>query len=205
MKYWYWCKTFFTGFILLIPEIVFAHAPLEGLGNFYNGLLHPIFIPAHLLLLLALGLFIGQKGFDNHQSSLATFAIGAFSGLILAWFSFNVEIQIYLLVGALLLGIMVALELNLSSRWVSIFAFFVGLLLGMDSTQETLLGKDKVAALLGTGVGLYFLQLYPIALSDYFNKKTWQRIGIRVIGSWIAAISFLVPTPFFTSKYSMLI
>lgn len=188
----YWSKAFFISFILFIPEIVFAHAPLEGLGNFYNGLLHPVFIPAHLLLLLALGLFIGQQGFDNNRSSLAIFAIGAFGGLVLAWFSFDVEINSYLLAAALVLGILVALELNLSSRWLSLFAFSAGLLLGMDSTQETLVGKDKVAALLGTGVGLYFLQLYPIALSDYFNKKPWQKIGIRVIGSWITAISFLV-------------
>jgi len=188
----FWCKAFYPGFFLLIPEIVFAHAPLEGLGSFYNGLLHSLFIPAHLLLLLALGLFIGQKGFDNNQSSLAIFAIGVFSGLILAGFSFAVEMENYLLAGALILGILVALELHLSSKWVSLLAFSGGLFLGMDSTQETLFGKDKVAALLGTGVGLYFLQLYPIALADYFNKKAWQKIGIRVIGSWITAISFLV-------------
>ena len=62
----------------------------------------------------------------------------------------------------------------------------------MDSTQETLVGREKVATLLGTGVGLYLLQLYPMGLADYFNKKPWHRIGIRVIGSWISAISFLL-------------
>ena len=62
----------------------------------------------------------------------------------------------------------------------------------MDSTQETLVGREKTATLLGTGIGLYLLQIYPMALADYCNKKPWQRIGIRIIGSWIAAISFLV-------------
>ena len=42
--------------------------------------------------------------------------------------------------------------------------------------------------------GIYLLLLYPIALADYFNKKAWQKIGIRIIGPWVAASSLLVLT-----------
>lgn len=64
----------------------------------------------------------------------------------------------------------------------------------MDSGQETLSDKEKLVSLFGSGVGIYLLLLYPIALADYFNKKAWQKIGIRIIGSWVAASSLLVLT-----------
>jgi hydrogenase/urease accessory protein HupE len=190
MKFRY--SFFYLSCLLLIPEIVFAHGPIKGIGNFYNGILHPIFVPAHLLLLTALGLFIGQKGIEENLSALASFASGTFIGLTLAWFSLGFEMEVYLLAGASMLGILVALELTITPVLVSLLAFFTGLFIGMDSTQETLTGTDKAVALFGTGVGLYLLQLYPMGLAEYFNKKPWQKIGIRVAGSWIAAISFLV-------------
>jgi urease accessory protein len=190
MKFLY--RAFFFSSILLVPEIVFAHGPIKGIGNFYNGVLHPVFVPAHLLLLSVLGLFIGQKGIEKNLLSLATFAFGTFFGLTLAWFSFDGEMEVFLLGSALILGLLVALEFKLTPTWLSLIAFFTGLAIGMDSTQETLAGREKVATLLGTGVGLYLLQLYPMGLADYFNNKPWQRIGIRVLGSWIAAIAFLV-------------
>jgi hypothetical protein len=62
----------------------------------------------------------------------------------------------------------------------------------MDSAQDALSGKEKLVSLLGSGLALYLLFLYPMALADVFNKKPWQMIGVRVIGSWIAASSLLV-------------
>ncbi len=190
MKFLY--SVFCLGCLVLIPEFAFAHGPIKGIGNFYNGILHPLFVPAHMLLLTALGLLVGQKGIENNLLALAAFALGAFTGLVLAWFSLDFELEIYLLCGAFILGILVALELKISPALVAALALFAGLFLGMDSTQETLSGRDKAVALFGTGVGLYLLQLYPMGIAEYFNKKHWQKIGIRVIGSWIAAISFLV-------------
>jgi hydrogenase/urease accessory protein HupE len=185
-------SVFYLACLLLVPEFAFAHGPIKGIGNFYNGILHPVFVPAHMLLLTAMGLLIGQKGIEKNLSALASFALGAFIGLSLAWFSFGFDMETYLLCGALVLGILVALELTISPALVALLAFFTGLFIGMDSTQETLTGRDKATALFGTGIGLYVLQLYPMGLAEYFSKKPWQKIGIRVIGSWITAISFLV-------------
>jgi len=178
--------------LVVLPETVLAHGPIEGIGNFYNGILHPVFVPAHLLLISALGLLIGQRGIDSNLSALATFASGTFIGLTLAWFSFSLEMQVYLLSAALILGLLVSLDLDLRPAWVALIAFFIGIVIGTDSSQESLSGRDKFVALFGTGVGLYLLQLYPMGLADTFNKKPWQKIGIRVVGSWIAAIAFLV-------------
>src|SRR5262245_62430879 len=38
-----------------------AHAVIPGVGGFAGGLVHPLLVPAHLIALLVLGLFIGHQ------------------------------------------------------------------------------------------------------------------------------------------------
>ena len=51
-----------------------AHVPIEGVGGFYGGLLHPILVPAHALALLALGIFIGRR---KHGRGIAVLIFAA--------------------------------------------------------------------------------------------------------------------------------
>ena len=46
---------------MLAAQPALAHPPPLGIGGFAGGLLHPLFVPAHLLAVLALGLLIGQQ------------------------------------------------------------------------------------------------------------------------------------------------
>ncbi len=46
---------------LLLPTQAQAHTPIKGLGGFASGFLHPFFTPPHLLVLLALGVLLGQR------------------------------------------------------------------------------------------------------------------------------------------------
>lgn len=177
---------------LTLSEPVLAHTPIKGIGNFYNGLLHPVFIPAHLLLLVATGLFLGQQGLKKVEKVLGVFAFATFTGLIAAWFSIGTETEILVLVLSAVLGILIAISPQVSFLWCTAIVFWAGLFLGMDSAQEELSGKDKFLTLFGSGVAIYFLFLYPLALANYFNKKAWQKIAVRIIGSWISASSLLV-------------
>jgi len=178
--------------LLATPQFAAAHSPIKGIDNFYSGLLHPVFVPAHLLLLIALGLLVGQKGVTENQASFLALLITTAIGLIAAWFSVGGEKEMYLLSGATIIGLLVASNLPMGSHWCVIIAALVGLLVGMDSTQEALTGRKRFVTLLGTGVGIYLVFLYAMGLADYFNKKPWQKIGVRVLGSWIAASSILV-------------
>ena len=45
----------------LTAQPAMAHPPPLGIGGFAGGLLHPLFVPAHLLAVLALGMLIGQQ------------------------------------------------------------------------------------------------------------------------------------------------
>ena len=169
-----------------------AHTPIQGIGGFYNGLLHPVLVPAHLLLIVAFGLFLGQQGSKRIELALGIFAAAAFVGLALAWFSIGAEMETLGLALSAAIGLLVATSPQLAFPWCVAVALLAGLFLGVDSAQQELSGKDKLVTLFGTGVAIYFLVLFPMALAEHFKKKVWQKIGIRVVGSWVAASSLLV-------------
>ena len=178
--------------LLLSPGIAFAHTPIKGINNFYNGVLHPLVVPSHLLLLLAFGLFLGQQGMKQKQQAIMVFMAATLFGLAGAWFSPGLPLELILLSSSALMGILIALSPNLALLWCSVIAAICGFLLGIDSTQETLSGEAKFVALFGSGAGIYFFSLYPMVFADYFNKVHWKRVLVRVVGSWLAASSLLV-------------
>ncbi|MDJ0834178.1 MAG: HupE/UreJ family protein [Gammaproteobacteria bacterium] len=178
--------------VLLVPATALAHSPIQGIGNFYNGLLHPVLVPAHLLLLLAVGLFLGQQGPKRVELALGAFAAATVVGLVVAWFANDLGLETLVLALSATVGLLVAMSPHIALTWCVIIALLAGLMLGIDSAQAELSGQDKLASLFGSGVAIYFLALYPLAMADYFNQKAWQKIGIRIVGSWVAASSLLV-------------
>ena len=178
--------------LLVIPEAALAHSPIEGLGNFYNGLLHPVLVPSHLLLLVAIGIFIGQQGQKVLQPAIGTFAFATIAGLTVAWFSAIEGTEALVLVLSAVIGLVIAIAPNVPLIWCGAIALMAGFFLGIDSAQEELSGMDKLVTLFGNAVAIYFIVLYPMALANRLNKKEWQKIGMRVVGSWIAASSLLV-------------
>jgi len=190
---WFWA-------LLMAPMSVLAHSPIEGIDSLYNGVLHPLFVPAHLLLLIALGLFIGQRGSNENQLAIFVFLGAILVGLTVAWFDVGLQLESALLVVAAVLGLMIASKLALAPTWCALIAATAGLLLGIDSAQESLTGKEKLASLFGTTVGIYLLFLYAMVFGEYFNKRHWQQIGLRIIGSWVAASGLLVLALSFVSR-----
>lgn len=178
--------------VLVVPEASLAHTPIQGIGNFYNGLLHPVLVPAHLLLLVAVGLFFGQQGSKAIQPAVGVFAFATVAGLTAAWFSITGETETFILVLSAVIGLVIAMAPKVALLWYGVIALLAGFLLGIDSAQEALSGKDKLVTLFGSGVAIYLLVLYPMALAIYSNNKAWQKIGIRIVGSWVAASSLLV-------------
>jgi hydrogenase/urease accessory protein HupE len=178
--------------LLVSPHLALAHSPIEGIGEFYNGLLHPVFVPAHMLLLMALGLFVGQQGAKDQQVAVAVFLVAVTLGLMAAWFSLGDQLEMLILGTAAVTGVLIAARLAVGRYGCALATALAGLLLGMDSAQDMLSGKERFISLVGSAVGIYLLFLYPVAIADIFSKKSWQKIGVRVVGSWIAASALLV-------------
>jgi len=187
-----WFGAYLFCLLLVTPNIAVAHTPIKGIGNIFNGMLHPVLTPSHLLLLIATGMFFGQRGLKAAQSPLLAAIAAVVLGLIASAFSPGPQVEVFILVCAALVGLLVALSPHVSLYWYFIVGTVSGFCLGFDSAQETLSGKEYVIALFGSGVGIYFFSLYPISFAKFCNKKNWLRMGVRVIGSWIAASALLV-------------
>ena len=178
--------------LLVLPGLVWAHSPIKGLNNFYNGFLHPLFVPAHLLCLLAMGLLFGQQGPREHTPAILVFLAATVLGLLGTVFIEPLAAENVLLTGAALLGLMIAAKRVIPIYLSAVLGTILGIVIGLDSGLEDLSGNERLAALLGSGIGIYMTLLYPMALADYFNKREWQQVAIRVLGSWIAASALLV-------------
>jgi len=182
--------------LLPLPATAWAHSPIEGLGDFFNGMLHPVFVPAHLLLVFALGLLIGQQGVFANLTAIWSYLLGVLIGAALAGAGFTLtdaSIQeLAVLLVAMGVALLVVLAVPLPRPALVLLGLAAGLLLGLDSVQAELEGTARHVALFGSAVALYLLLLYPMATAERFSVHPCLRVGVRIIGSWIAASALLV-------------
>jgi hydrogenase/urease accessory protein HupE len=177
----------------VLPATAHAHSPVEGMNEFYNGVLHPLLVPAHVLLILATGLFLGQRGPRENRLALPAFFLAAAAGLALAGSGMEPDtVRGLLLAGTMAIGLLIAVGRRAPLPLYPAAGAFAGFFLGLDSAPETLETRERILALVGTGVGLNLWLIYACGIADFFSKKPWQRIGLRILGSWVAASSLLV-------------
>jgi len=178
--------------LCVLPVTADAHSPVEGMNEFYNGVIHPLLVPAHLLLILATGLFLGQRGPRENRFGLPAFFLASIAGLLMTGFAAAGTVEAFVLAGTLAIGLATAAGRRAPLPLYPAAGAFAGFFLGLDSTPESLAGAERVLALAGTGVGLNLWLIYACGIADFFSKKHWQRIGLRIAGSWLAASSLLV-------------
>ncbi len=177
-----------------------AHMGFAGLGHFANGALHPLLVPAHIMVIAASGLFAGRQGYGSVVDTAAAFCAGCLFGLIAVSASASIRdipearLQNFLLVAAMVLGAALALALT-SPRLVR---------LGLVGTAAVVIGIDSsfgaerpwlvVQTYAGTLIASTAAVLYITGVSAaiHTSRPQWVRIGVRIAGSWIAAIAMLV-------------
>jgi len=177
----------------VVPVTALAHSPVEGMNEFYNGVLHPLLVPAHILLILATGLFLGQRGPRENRLALPAFFLAGAAGLALSGADLAPDtVPGLVLGGTVAIGLLTAAGRSAPLPLYPAAGAFAGFFLGLDSTPEALEGRERILALVGTGLGLNLWLIYACGIADFFSKKPWQRIGLRILGSWLAASSLLV-------------
>jgi urease accessory protein len=177
--------------VLALNSPAFAHAPIKGIGVFYNGLLHPLFVPAHLLLLFGLGLLLGQHAPGMSRFGWFAFVLALWTGLLVGQV-FGISVSaIFLLIGALTAGLVVTLGRPIPGMAAAAITGLAGVGIGVDSMPEPLTRKETWLTLAGTGLGAVLILSYVGGIAAWL-RQPWQRIGIRVAGSWTAASALLV-------------
>ncbi len=180
--------------LVLSPAHAQAHTAFQGLGEFASGFLHPFTTPPHLLVLLALGLWLGQHAPLRIKEPALVFAGAAAAGLILTVGGHvgGVYPPALIIVG-LCIGISVVIGLPMP-LWVKLAACGVAaLVLALDSGVEA--GTHRAATVKILAATWASLVLCLVNLAFYVSllpTVRWVQTGVRVMGSWIVAISFLL-------------
>lgn len=162
---------------------------------FWQGCLHPLIVPAHLMVLLALGLLLGQQTSSTIRTSLGWYVLSLCGALLLTRVLPRVDQGELSLLGlALCLGLFVILKLRINLALVITLSISTGVLIGLDS---------RVSALPGLGASKIYLQLLGIAFSaslllslltliSFYLNKLLAGIAVRIIGAWVTAGSLMV-------------
>ena len=164
---------------------------IDWLGGFYGGLLHPVRTPTHGLALLGLGLLLGQQPADRRRLPQLLFGLALAGGLLgLALAVGETPAGDVLLVGAALSGALVAAAFRLPRLVLGPLALATGAAIGLDSPPEVISVQEGVVMLIGTGLGAT-LALALVVTAAARMARDWQRIAVRVLGSWTAASALL--------------
>ena len=179
--------------LCLWPTAVAAHTPIEGAGDFTGGLLHPVVVLPHLLTIIGLGLLLAQQPLAALRRVLPLFT----AGLALALAASPLEpvapavLEAALLAVALLLGLAVALARALPAPVIAALAVCAALAIGLDSAPGLDSLWRNILTLTAIGVSVSVLLFNVVAVAGY-ARRPWQRLALRVVGSWLAASALMV-------------
>jgi hydrogenase/urease accessory protein HupE len=178
-------------FLLCGVRAAEAHLVTTGLGPLYDGIGHFLLSPEDWATVVALALLAGLGGAATSRWVLF--------GLPLAWLAGGMlglltRTPLPAAVTALVLfsvGALVAMDLRLRQNWVATIASVGGFLHGY--LNGTTIAPASGASLMLLGVAMCVFILAALVAAVAVSRKIhWQRIGVRVAGSWLAAIGLLL-------------
>jgi urease accessory protein len=158
---------------------------------FAGGLLNPLTIPAHVLTLVGVGLLIGTQA-SGRLIAVLCFVAGLAGGLAAIARAIGLTPALdVLLILSTVSGALVALAIAVPPILSATVALIAGLALGLDSPPQVVSLADATASLVGTGLSAVLAFALVVLIAAHLTR-IWQRIGLRILGSWIAASATLV-------------
>ena len=185
-----------AGALALLPLGALAHGAIPGATPFYVGLLHPLLAPAHVLMLLALGLYLGRVDEPRKAVAIWALALGLVLGGLLTLPLSDPDTDRGLLPLALTCAVLVAAGRTGPAGLVATVCALAGLLVGLGSGDPGFgpwqrfltIGGSVVGALLITGQLAFWGEL----LGRQPRLAHGTAIGQRILGGWLVAISLLM-------------
>jgi hydrogenase/urease accessory protein HupE len=178
--------------LALVPSSAEAHLATTGLGPVYDGISHLLLSPDDLVPVVAMALLAGLNGAAAGRRVLFALPVAWWLGG-LAGFGYGTEVLPGALtaVSFLVLGLLTALDRRLSEGAVTGLATVLGLLHGwLNGAGIAAAGRESLA-LVGIGAAVFVVVALGAALVVSL-RAGWQRIVVRVAGSWVAAIGLLL-------------
>jgi urease accessory protein len=183
---------------ILLAAALFVASPAHAhgnanLGDFYQGLLQPVFHPEFLFAALAIALWSTQQQGRAAFATCSGFAAGVLIGSAASLFGVVAEGSLWgPRLCMLVVGPLVAVRVRLPLAACTILAATAGLAQGHAATAGELAQLTRpLLWTLGLGLGAGLLGVYANGAMERF-PAFWLQVGVRVAGSWIAAIGLLV-------------
>jgi hypothetical protein len=158
---------------------------------FANGATQ-FFAPTHLLAIVALGLLVGQQAIRLPVISIAALAAGlAIGSLIVASAIRDNPAALALLVLAAIAAGLTIIDRPLPSWAAAGLSLAIGAALALNAPPQEFTVQAAIVSQLSFGVAA----MLAFALAARFAtlaKAPWQRIGVRIVASWVAASVILV-------------
>jgi len=178
--------------LALLPSQAAAHLATTGLGPVYDGISHLLLSPDDLVPVIAMALLAGLNGSVAGRRALFTLPLAWIAGG-LAGFSYGLQILPGALTAGsfLVLGALVASDRPLAPGLVTALATALGLLHGWLNGAGIAAAGRQALALAGIGAAVFGIVALAAALVVSL-RPGWQRVMIRVAGSWVAAIGLLM-------------
>lgn len=168
-----------------------AHILLTGVDNLIHALRHLILAPETILTLLAAPLLAGMHGEAAARTAApAGIAAWTLASLLAFLTGFGADFALSTAVLLLMLGLFIAADLRLDPPITAACAALTGILAGLRHGNAAaglpipfaaaMFALDSAILLLVWTSGYLLLRYAP-----------WARLGVRVAGSWMAAIALL--------------
>ena len=159
--------------------------------NFIDGVMQAL-QPTHLLAIAGLGLLTGQGG--RSRFALVALTLGLLVGAYALTFALRDPPAALVLLGiAAASGLLVAAAWPLPVLTAALFAFAAGTALSLNAPPQAITLHGALASQAGTILAALAL-FAVVAFIAARAREPWQRIGVRIVGSWIAASAILVLT-----------
>jgi hydrogenase/urease accessory protein HupE len=170
-----------------------AHMLDNRFGDFYGGVLHPLTALEHALPILAVGLLAGQQGERAARWLVLAFPLALLIGAGLPAVIAAPLPSARLLNAAsfVVLGLLVAagwrLPLTLLIALGAVFGFGHGYENGRAMAPDTAVHLFVLGVASAGGIVTALVSAATLDLA----ARRWSRVGVRILGSWIAAIGIM--------------
>jgi hydrogenase/urease accessory protein HupE len=180
---------------LLLAAPAHAHGAMAGGGGFYAGAAHPFVAWEHLSLLLAIGLLLGRRPKRHTGLPLIGLAVALLGGLAAGAAGLGLSVFPGFVLGlGLLSGLLLASALLPPTLAMTILTVSTGIAIGLDTDVPILTASSNIdvyTTYIGVFVAVFLIVLDMMALSLVVKRPPFT-IGLRIVGSWIAAVSLMV-------------
>lgn len=182
-------------FLAGAPTAAEAHLVNTRLGDFYDGILHPLTGFDFALPWLALAILAAFQGKQRGRWLVLIFPLGLLAGAALSVMLPHLGFVPILNVATFAcIGLMLAMALVMPLTAFLALGAIVALLHGYENGQEMASASDRFLFTAGViAIGYVFVALTTGAAVAFLEGPGgWRPIALRAGGSWIAAVGIMV-------------